>query len=268
MGESAGGGHAAALAIAVRDRGRYALAGQVLVYPMLDDRTGSRNQPPAHQGRYVWTAEQNRLGWGALLGAKAGSPHPPRGSVPARVEDLRGLPPTFIGVGGLDLSCGRMSTTPAACWPAASPPSCSSCRAPTTPSRSSSPTPRSPVGSAGRSTRRSPGCWNRRRADDLAIRRSLRGERRIGRVVFAVAFGQPVARRLEDGVAHRQDRQRGGEGRGQVEAIAGVAHEIAQRAHRQGASTALAQVKNSNSPAISPCCDLAKQLMPLELMVG
>lgn len=103
MGESAGGGHAAALAIAARDRGRFKLAGQVLVYPMLDDRTGSTRQPPPDQGRYVWTPEQNRLGWSALLGVAAGSANPPQGSVPARVEDLRGLPPTFIGVGGLDL---------------------------------------------------------------------------------------------------------------------------------------------------------------------
>ena len=103
MGESAGGGHAAALAIAARDRGQYKLAGQVLLYPMLDDRTGSARQPPPDQGRFVWTPEQNRLGWAALLGMPAGTANPPRGSVPARVEDLRGLPPTFIGVGGLDL---------------------------------------------------------------------------------------------------------------------------------------------------------------------
>jgi acetyl esterase/lipase len=38
-----------------------------------------------------------------LLGVPAGSANPPQGSVPARVENLRGLPPTFIGVGGLDL---------------------------------------------------------------------------------------------------------------------------------------------------------------------
>jgi acetyl esterase len=40
MGESAGGGLAAALALMVRDRGEYALSGQVLIYPMLDHRTG------------------------------------------------------------------------------------------------------------------------------------------------------------------------------------------------------------------------------------
>jgi acetyl esterase/lipase len=42
MGESAGGGHAAMLAIAVRDRREFTLAAQILIYPMLDDRTGSR----------------------------------------------------------------------------------------------------------------------------------------------------------------------------------------------------------------------------------
>ncbi len=41
MGESAGGGHAALLAIAARDRGEIPLALQLLIYPMLDDRTGS-----------------------------------------------------------------------------------------------------------------------------------------------------------------------------------------------------------------------------------
>ena len=102
MGESAGGGHAAALAIAARDRGEFALAGQVLVYPMLDDRTGSSRQPPPG-GAYLWTPAQNRLGWTALLGVAAGSPQPPAGAVPARVADLSRLPPAFIGVGALDL---------------------------------------------------------------------------------------------------------------------------------------------------------------------
>ena len=54
-GESAGGGHAAALAIAARDRGEFPLCLQVLIYPMLDDRTGSSRQLPAQFGKYVWT---------------------------------------------------------------------------------------------------------------------------------------------------------------------------------------------------------------------
>jgi len=103
MGESAGGGHAAMLAIAARDRGEVPLAGQVLIYPMLDDRTGSTRAVPAHIGHYVWTPESNRFGWTALLGRPAGSARVPYGAVPARVADLAGLPPAFIGVGSIDL---------------------------------------------------------------------------------------------------------------------------------------------------------------------
>ncbi len=102
-GESAGGGHAAMLAIAARDRGEYRICCQVLIYPMLDDRTGSTRMPPAHIGTYLWTAERNRYGWSALLGFAPGSAEPPPGAVPARVANLAGLPPTFIGVGALDL---------------------------------------------------------------------------------------------------------------------------------------------------------------------
>jgi acetyl esterase/lipase len=103
LGESAGGGHAAMLAIAARDRGEIPLAYQALIYPMLDDRTGSTRKTPPYQGALIWTPESNRFGWTSLLGVPAGSAQVPYGSVPARVEDLRGLPPAFIGVGSIDL---------------------------------------------------------------------------------------------------------------------------------------------------------------------
>jgi len=51
----------------------------------------------------VWTAESNVFGWTSLLGVPAGSPKIPAGSVPARVENLAGLPPAFIVVGAIDL---------------------------------------------------------------------------------------------------------------------------------------------------------------------
>ncbi len=102
-GESAGGGHAAMLAIAARKRGEYQIAFQLLTYPMLDDRTGSSRVAAAHTGRVRWNAASNRFGWSALLGQTAGGDRPPEGAVPARIEDLSGLPPAFIGVGGLDL---------------------------------------------------------------------------------------------------------------------------------------------------------------------
>lgn len=103
MGESAGGGHAAMLAIAARDRGEIRLAYQALVYPMLDDRTGSTRKTPPYQGAIMWTPQNNRFGWSSFLGVEAGSPRVPYGSVPARVQNLHGLPPTFIGVGSIDL---------------------------------------------------------------------------------------------------------------------------------------------------------------------
>ena len=104
MGDSAGGGHAAALAIAARDRGRHALAFQVLIYPMLDDRTGSTRAPSSPKmGAQMWSATANVFGWTSLMGVPAGSPSAPYGAVPARVDDLAGLPPAWIGVGSLDL---------------------------------------------------------------------------------------------------------------------------------------------------------------------
>lgn len=103
LGESAGGGHAAMLAMAARDRGEVPIAFQALVYPMLDDRTGSTRQVPPHIGAFIWTPESNRRGWSALLGLPAGSPQVPAGSVPARIANVAGLPPAYIAVGSIDL---------------------------------------------------------------------------------------------------------------------------------------------------------------------
>lgn len=103
MGESAGGGLAAMVAIAARDRHEVQLRYQVLIYPMLDDRTGSVRRVPPFIGRIGWNEAGNRFGWSSFLGAPAGRGAPPHGAVPARVEDLRGLAPAFVGVGALDL---------------------------------------------------------------------------------------------------------------------------------------------------------------------
>jgi acetyl esterase/lipase len=103
MGESAGGGHAALLAIAARDRGEVPVCFQCLIYPMLDDRTGTTRKMPDHVGTIVWTPAQNRFGWESFLGTVPGKAKAPKGAVPARVADLKSLPPAFIGVGTLDL---------------------------------------------------------------------------------------------------------------------------------------------------------------------
>jgi acetyl esterase/lipase len=102
MGESAGGGHAASLALFARDQG-VPVKAQILTYPMLDDRTGSTRCVPAHIGALMWTPPQNRFGWAALLGVPAGSARVPEGAVPARAATLAGLPATFIAVGSIDL---------------------------------------------------------------------------------------------------------------------------------------------------------------------
>ena len=103
LGESAGGGHSALLAITARDRGEVPVAFQSLVYPMLDDRTGSTRMPPPFIGAFGWDAPSNRFGWEAFLGHPPGGGSVPAGGVPARIENLTGLPPAFIGVGGIDL---------------------------------------------------------------------------------------------------------------------------------------------------------------------
>lgn len=103
LGESAGGTHAALLAIAARDRGEVPVLFQALVYPMLDDRTGSTRQTAPWIGAVLWDAAANRFGWSAFLGAEAGGPNVPAAGVPARIENLAGLPPAWIGVGGADL---------------------------------------------------------------------------------------------------------------------------------------------------------------------
>ena len=102
-GESAGGGHAAALAIVARDRGEFPISFQLLDSAMLDDRTGSASDPHPYCGEFVWTAGSNRFGWRSLLGMEPGTADTPPGASPARVADLSGLPPTFITVGALDL---------------------------------------------------------------------------------------------------------------------------------------------------------------------
>jgi len=103
MGESAGGGLAAALALLCRDRGEHRLAFQQLIYPMLDDRTGARADPHPFAGEFVWTADNNAFGWASLLGVAPGSPEVSCYAAAARAHDLTGLPPAFISTGALDL---------------------------------------------------------------------------------------------------------------------------------------------------------------------
>lgn len=102
-GESAGGGLTASLALLARDRAEVHVAFQLLIYPMLDDRTGTTIEADPLAGEFVWTTASNRFGWRSLLGAEPGGPDTSPYAAAARAESLAGLPPTFISVGALDL---------------------------------------------------------------------------------------------------------------------------------------------------------------------
>jgi acetyl esterase/lipase len=101
-GASAGGGLAAALAQLAHDRQEIEPVFQLLVYPMLDDRTALRTDIDDSYN-FTWPQENNRYGWEAYLGGKYGAEDMPAYAVPARRGDPSGLPPAWIGVGTLDV---------------------------------------------------------------------------------------------------------------------------------------------------------------------
>ncbi|MGJ6961615.1 alpha/beta hydrolase [Streptosporangium sp. G11] len=101
FGDSAGGGLAAAVSILARDRKGPAIARQILVMPMLDDRTLTPD--PQLAPFVLWSWDDNRTGWQALLGDTAAGPDTPAYAAPARVVDPAGLPPAYIEVGQLDI---------------------------------------------------------------------------------------------------------------------------------------------------------------------
>lgn len=101
-GESAGAGLAASLAQLAYDRGDIRPIFQLLIYPMLDDRSAVRGD--LRQKKYkAWDQKSNRFGWESYLGTECGLENLPPYAVPSRREDLSGLPPAWIGVGTLDL---------------------------------------------------------------------------------------------------------------------------------------------------------------------
>jgi acetyl esterase/lipase len=100
IGDSGGGGVAAGVGIAARDRG-VRLARQILIYPMLDDR--NLTPDPELAPFATWNWDNNYTGWHALLGEQlAGDDVSPLSS-PSRLADFRGLAPAYIDVGELDI---------------------------------------------------------------------------------------------------------------------------------------------------------------------
>lgn len=101
-GASAGGGLAAGLGLLARDRGEVKVAYQLLIYPMIDDRNVAQVSDE-HPDTAVWSRANNLGGWRAYLGQDPGGEGISPYAAAARVEDVSGLPPTYIGVGTPDL---------------------------------------------------------------------------------------------------------------------------------------------------------------------
>ncbi|WP_222127770.1 alpha/beta hydrolase fold domain-containing protein [Streptomyces sp. SLBN-31] len=96
---------AAALTILARERGGPNIARQILLMPMLDDRTPA---PDPHIAPYlVWSYDDSRTAWPALLGDSAGGPDVPPTAAPARLKDATGLRAAYIEVGQLDVFRGE-----------------------------------------------------------------------------------------------------------------------------------------------------------------
>jgi acetyl esterase/lipase len=89
LGDSAGAGLAAGVAVLARERG-LRLARQLLIYPMLDDRTTT---DPLLEPFLTLSADFSTTGWRALLGDAQGSDTVSPVAAPGRLQDFTGLAP-------------------------------------------------------------------------------------------------------------------------------------------------------------------------------
>ncbi|MBO9196877.1 alpha/beta hydrolase [Rhizobium sp. 16-449-1b] len=105
MGDSGGGGLAAALALLARDRKEIPLCAQILLYPMLDMRTGTEEAPfdDPLTGEFVVNRPLTAFSWNAVKGSLNRDSDQVGYLSPALAEDLHGLPPAIVVTGALDL---------------------------------------------------------------------------------------------------------------------------------------------------------------------
>ncbi|GAA4750290.1 hypothetical protein GCM10023350_39290 [Nocardioides endophyticus] len=106
-GESAGAGLVAAAALALQSRPGTELCFQLLIAPMLDDRTDGSTMPGV-DSLGLWNSRLNRRAWELYLPAGRASSVPE--AVAARAERLAGLPATYLDVGNADLFCPETVT--------------------------------------------------------------------------------------------------------------------------------------------------------------
>ncbi|MBO9042077.1 alpha/beta hydrolase [Curtobacterium flaccumfaciens] len=101
-GESAGAGLTAGLALLARDRKGPDVLGQVLMYPLLDERNDTVS---SHQddSAGTWDRTSTETAWDAYLGARRGTGGASIYASPSLATDLSHLPPAFIDVGSAEL---------------------------------------------------------------------------------------------------------------------------------------------------------------------
>lgn len=100
MGISAGGGLALGVSLLARDRQGPTIGRQVLVAPMLDDRF----REPSSTTMEAFPSDRKDIafGWRAALGDAYGGQDVSAYVAPARMDDLCGLPRTFLDCGTSD----------------------------------------------------------------------------------------------------------------------------------------------------------------------
>ena len=101
LGESAGGGLAAALALYARDHSDIKIAHQILLYPMLDHRNTLEADDDNFE-THIWSRKNNQFAWAAYIGASVDDSMMSYAS-PSYAEKWQGLPPTYLCVGSIDL---------------------------------------------------------------------------------------------------------------------------------------------------------------------
>lgn len=101
-GASAGGGLAAGVCLLARDRGATQPLGQLLIYPMLDERNETISSFQ-FDGIGLWNRESNETGWNALLGTRRKTPEVTHYASPSKAGSLAGLPSTFIDVASAEV---------------------------------------------------------------------------------------------------------------------------------------------------------------------
>ena len=105
LGDSAGGNLSAGLALRARDEGKIALKAQFLLYPALDDRTGTDQAPVENPstGEFVVTRKYVRQLYQARLGTGLLDAQQMTYFAPTRAIDLANVAPAYLAVGSVDL---------------------------------------------------------------------------------------------------------------------------------------------------------------------